>query len=301
VGTPATPNVDKYGRPIEQPNYAPAAQAAVTSWQVKDVTPPSPVYVTVDDGLVFRTFSSVAGATVVLTVRFLVVPDGQIHLLQFQQVTDGLRDKQEQISVLGEGFILSAQVQVSGLPDAKRGQLFVNVHINRPATLVGQSAFSLISDYKVAGTDLGFPGSMIRHPTEGPGWSRIMQIGNPAAGADWIATVPAGARWRVQAISETFTASAAVASRQAGLFLDDGANVYWANTAPTAITASQIVTISATGSSAPQGAAPFQQTIVIPPGLFIPAGHRFKSTTVNIQAGDQYSAINILVEEWIEP
>lgn len=57
-------------------------------------------------------------------------------------------------------------------------------------------------------------------------WRRSLYtspVANPAAGADWTATVPGGHVWQLLAVRARLTTSAAVANRQPDLILTDGA------------------------------------------------------------------------------
>lgn len=70
---------------------------------------------------------------------------------------------------------------------------------------------------------------------------------------------------------------------------------------PTAITAGQTLFYDlAPGATNIRGGAPtFQETLPIPAPLFTTGlGFDIKTTTVNIQPGDQWAVISIGTEEW---
>lgn len=124
---------------------------------------------------------------------------------------------------------------------------------------------------------------------------------NPAAGADWIATVPAGHTWTLLSAQGTLTTSAAVATRLPGLDISDGAgHIIVTEAANVGVTASIVERVGfAVGDSANQdgvGAAlGNRQTVALPSGIVLPAGYTIASRTVNIQAADQWSAVVLTV------
>jgi hypothetical protein len=181
-----------------------------------------------------------------------------------------------------------------------RGQCFCYAEIVRPQTSAGVGFFTLLADYVTNAATLGWPGGAIRQSVEGPGFLRSISVGNPAAGAEWSLTVPTNARWRVQAANSLFTASAGVANRVPECNLDDGANSFFIgepNSVVVALGAPQ-VTFASTVPTAVANVA--DVTASIPSPAYLLAGHRINSRTLNIQAADQYSAIFVNVEEWIE-
>lgn len=125
------------------------------------------------------------------------------------------------------------------------------------------------------------------------------QVAQPAAGADWVATVPTGVVWRVRCADFLLTTSSAVANRLVRLrFKDAAGNVLHTTQPTTAIAASQtnqemvfapLVTIAGPNNSPAQ--APY------PAWLTLPEGATIGSNTIALQTGDQFSSINLLVEQ----
>jgi hypothetical protein len=114
--------------------------------------------------------------------------------------------------------------------------------------------------------------------------------GAPAAGSDFTITVPAGQTWQLQTLDFSFTTSAAVANRTTQIFIDDGVNVLWKWVSPTVQAAASTVEYNG-GVGAVEYAALRNgvQSFELPV-ITLGPGYRIRSSTLNIQAGDQYTA-----------
>ena len=125
------------------------------------------------------------------------------------------------------------------------------------------------------------------------------QIANPAAGAEWTFTVPAGQVMEILSLHWVLATSAAVANRVSGFEILDGAgNVVgiWRGGAVQAASLTENYSIGPfDGQSDPNGN--FGAIIVpAPQGLHLPAGFTIRSLSQNLQAGDQYSQIWMAIE-----
>lgn len=301
AGAYSTPGVDHPATPggeFKTEGFGPQV-----SFKITDVNFPSAVYIGRDDRLIVEIAPSAANAPI-LSGRILRVNPftgiGDVFYM-FEQLPALNPNRVFQAFVFnpGEGFLLN----VCLTPNASaihRGQEYVAVSLIRGTAASFFRVATLIGDYLCTGGNLAWPGSRVLCCSEFPGNLRVVQITNPAAGADWVATVPTGARWKVYSFHALFTASATVANRQVEVIVDDGANIYWDSDAQVNITAGQAVSINDTGTNVPQGVFTTTQNLVIPPQLQMAAGHRIRTATAGIQAGDQWSAINLLVEEVIE-
>lgn len=128
-------------------------------------------------------------------------------------------------------------------------------------------------------------------------WTIIsQQVANPAAGADWSLTVPAGSEWRVKAVTCKLATNSTAATRVPALSIKDASgNVVLLAPPGTTEGASNALTfgwgvscLSATQGSVVMGAAP---EITLPEGFVI------GTNTAAIQTGDQWSLINLLIEQ----
>lgn len=312
------------GQPITgpDPTFVSAAVPNIVEFLFKGVGPPAALYLQRDDFILINASSNQPSELVQGEIRYLLPspeqagqPDltaaqiaampqgkaGKIVTTQFTlQLSATPRTLLTKTFSLGECYLLA--IAGSGLVAAQRGQTFFRASINRGGGTAGGAniAQMLVSDYLTQPTPVGWPGGRQFGSQESVGWLHTVNQPNPAAGADWTFTVPVSARMRVQSFAATFTASATVANRQVALFVDDGANVYWSHVLGSNITASQVATVTGTGTNAPTGVVATTQSFVIPPGLILPPGHRIRTVTTGIQAGDQWSAIWFGMEEWLD-
>lgn len=123
---------------------------------------------------------------------------------------------------------------------------------------------------------------------------------DPAAGAEISETVPARRRWKLTGILFTLATDAAAANRRVILVIDNGTNTIYALPSDTLQTASQARLYLFT----PQPVAQFQivNDFFLPlPILSLAPGYQIFTNTTALQAGDNYSAPQLLVEEWIDP
>lgn len=312
------------GQPAKgpDPSFKSATTPNLVSFGFDHISPPSGLYIQRDDILNIGLLSNQVGEIIQGTFRILQpypqipgqpdapppagggasrVGPGVITTDRFTvNYTAALRNNQVTSIQLQEGYLLSLGVQASVA--LQRGQTSVRITLNRGpgAGIISSVAQVLLSDYLYVGQPAGWPGGRQQQGTESTGFLHSLQVTNPAAGADWTFTVPNQSRMRVTSFNANFTASAAVANRQVTVSVDDGANIYWQHDVAVNITAGQAGSIFGTGTNATTGANPLLLSVVLPPNLNLPAGHRIRSNTVNIQAGDQWSAIWFGVEEWLD-
>lgn len=131
----------------------------------------------------------------------------------------------------------------------------------------------------------------------------VIEVAAPAAGADWTQTVPGRAFWRVLFARAQLVTDATVASRLAGVRITDGSRSIFDAVLSAAISAST-TTIVNWSDSAITNAGVVRTTItpnqvsVTMPELFLLPGFQIQSLTAALQAGDQWSAVRLWVEEY---
>lgn len=112
---------------------------------------------------------------------------------------------------------------------------------------------------------------------------------NPAAGAEWTATVPAGESWQLNTVRYTLVTSAAVANRLTTITFDNGTTVFArfssTQTQPASITTAYTAAVDV-ASSGLLGT----EVLLSIPRLIIPSGYRISSLTVALDVADDYTA-----------
>lgn len=130
---------------------------------------------------------------------------------------------------------------------------------------------------------------------------QVVVTANPAAGADYVITVPANKRWRLLHHHSRLQNSATVANRDPFFtFKDAAGNIFEAvgtNTTFAASTSTRFG-VGAHGRSGTTGGNAGEEFQVPIDPLELGAGFVIASSTGALQAGDQWAEILTLVEEW---
>lgn len=244
-------------------------------------------------------YNSAAGVTITIAGRFQR-EDGQISAFKFALVPTSDRLVNTAHYQLGSGWLLNVQAYASaGAP--KRGQCYVGLELSRGTDGAREPLGTLTKDYVAEGQGIAWPGSPIRQSIDGPGWVRMFAGTNPAAGAEVSETVPTGARWRILSMSAGLATDATVANRLPAIVYDDGTTTLFRANAAQNQTASQTVPYAFVPGYGPANNGLGYPHIPLPPETFLRAGWRVRTATGSLQAGDDWAAPALHVEEWIEP
>lgn len=179
----------------------------------------------------------------------------------------------------------------------RRGELYVRVSLQAAETRIAVLAAGYVTDER----GLSFPNGKIESSVEGPGLIRSILGTDPAAGVEISETVPTNARWRLLAIRFTFVTDATAATRAVTLVMTHGAsneiNAHNGGTQTASVTQNYnfangypLNTLGTSGMS----------LAVLPTRLLLPQAGTITTVTTALQAGDNFSAPSLLVEEWIE-
>jgi len=256
------------------------------------------LYVTGEDRIRIRSFCGLAGVTLTLEARVLRL-DGSISPQQEPHITNALRTEVTSTHAIGEGWLQHLNVRATvGTP--RRGQCFVIVDLVRGQTGGVTPLGVLLQGYAKDTTGLAWPGMLHSDSADGPGCIRSITGTDPAAGVEVSETVPANARWRLLGVDVALVTDATVANREVVLVLDDGVLPLAEIASGTAQAASLTRRYSfAVGVQRGAGAVSTIINAPIPDG-FLMGGHRIRTQTTGIVAGDNFGAPQLWVEEWIE-
>jgi len=120
---------------------------------------------------------------------------------------------------------------------------------------------------------------------------------NPAANTEITVTVPAYATWRVMGATATLVTAVAAGNRLVTLIVDDGANELFRVNA--AVVQAPSLTYSYSFASAVSDTV-VPGNVVKLPQLIVKSGYRIRTLTTNLAAADDWSAMQLLVEEWVQ-
>lgn len=130
------------------------------------------------------------------------------------------------------------------------------------------------------------------------GVTRPALVAQPAAGADWSYRVDGGTWQRIQLVRALLTTSVVVANRAPVFSISDPDGLpfwQWAPTAAQAAGAALAYSAAPLGGLADHVAGGVSDFSI--PSLWLPAGWSFRVTTALLDAGDQWSAIRLVVDE----
>lgn len=126
---------------------------------------------------------------------------------------------------------------------------------------------------------------------------KVIAVPNPALGAEWSLAAAEGAMWRVLSVVFTLTTSAVVNNRSVRVVADDGTTEFFRTRAGSPQAAGLVGVHSMAEGFAAGGTVTTNQMLSWPArGVWLPRGHRLRSQTDLLDAGDQYSAIGVEVE-----
>lgn len=287
--------------PLGKDEFVSASVPNVVTFNVKNVAPPSPLYVQRDDVLVLQAISGVGGNLFTATAR-LLLPDGSISIIQQVLRPTGLYAAAQLAIVLSEGYLLSVAVACNSA--STRGIAFAAAFIARGGTTAASAALGLFSDYVTVRQVVSWPGGRQIHPTEGPGNMRVITVAVPATGAEWTQTVQNGARWRIMGIEAKLITAVAVAARVPKVqFFDTLSSLPFYTAVPSqavaAATTVQVCAAPGAASSAPELTTVNQ---ALPTDMILSGLNptTISSLTSLLQAGDAYTNISLFVEEWLD-
>lgn len=256
------------------------------------------LFVTDDDFLLVTSIN--AAATVRLTIGGrLLRRDGTVVPLAEAHTPNTDRTAATSAHKLAEGWLQS--VTVIATAASVHGLTFVRIDLCRGQVNGARVPIATLAQGIVTSAQrLAWPGSPLAATHERDGALRAVTGTDPAAGAEISEAVPTGARWDLLAISFQLVTDATVANRETALTFDDGATIYFTSPSGFAQTASLTRRYSAAAIGAQTApAAGTDRQILIPLITLLP-GHRIRTATTGIVAGDNYGAPLLLVRETLE-
>lgn len=155
----------------------------------------------------------------------------------------------------------------------------------------------LMAAYLTDGRTLTWPEGIHEGFTEGAGLVRSLTGTNPAAGSGVDEDVPTNARWKFLGVKVQLVADATVIERANKIQFNDGSAVIF-EVEGGGITASQTKNLYfAPGYSDDTAGSNYHLNT---PEILLFQGWGFTIAAGSLQAGDDYGAPTIVVEEWIE-
>lgn len=251
-----------------------------------------------DDSLVFQVYASVA-SLVVLFSGLHMDARGETKYWEREVRPTSDRLVTTASTVVGKCFLISVGATLrSG--NANRGQCYVRAFIRRGSGATGIPVYQLLQGYVSDAYSPCYPLGRMEGPLEGPGMIRSVTGTNPAAGAEISETVPTGARWRFISLSSVLDTDATAVNRRPTLVVTDGTNTFGNYMTATNLTANTIQPVCFAEGIGDAVLANFMSQAASPNNFMLPAGYQLTTDSFNLQAGDEWTAPQLLVEEWLE-
>lgn len=249
--------------------------------------PPSGLYVTLDDVILFQGWAPLATTPVRLSIRMLT-PDGQVIPIFYtiNVLAQGVTPTLKSITNL-EGFLLSMSAEVaSGLA----GAVWVNVVIQRgTGSQDVTQGLNILQGYPSLTDTLSWPQAPPVKSIDARGLANVVAVANPAAGADFLIVVPAGVNWLVRSFRAQLVTAVAVANRQVELRMDDGAGHIFCDISMPAIQAASLTFLYTWSNGLTAQSTNNIEQNGLPTECRLPGGFRILTVTTALQAADQWS------------
>ena len=267
-------------------------------FETSGFAPPTALYVQPEDFLnIYINADTLLLNSFSVNVRMLL-PSGQIVIGQYSIPTVAAGTGNNYSLSLPECFLLSVSVDFMNT-SLFTGRAWASIRLGRIKAVFAQTGQLLAAGYVTPNYSVAFPGSNVTSVGAGAGWIHSITGSTPGAGADISETVPAGIRWRIISFVATLVTSVAVANRAPILQITDGTHTTYYGATPT---------IQGAGVSWAYTFGPGMQQIAgtqgvtglpCPDGLKLGGGSQIKTLTNSLQAADQWSAPQYVVEQWV--
>jgi hypothetical protein len=263
----------------------------------RQINPPADLLVTEDDELLVQSYNTHATTRVEVRLRILD-PGGEVvsHVLRHTPNTD--RSLASSFHAIPDGYVLGA-VALPTADDVQPGELFVTVALTRGASVGSPAMQPLIQEYLTSTGYAGYPAGVLRTPGEGRGNLYLPSFTDPLTGGEALFRVPSNARWRLFTARAVLTTSAAAGNRTVRAVVDDSTTQVYRCAASAVQAPSTQVAYSFVPGGERLGAGGGDEIVPLPADLYLPNAWRMKTATSGIDAGDQWSALACLVEEWL--
>ena len=258
--------------------------------------------VTGDDNLLITCVGSLAGLTLNINGRFLDATKGGVVPFGVTMPVPSNRTVGTTLFSLGLGYLLNLGMFTTGSPGPSIGQVFATAQMVRGLAGATFNLGALVSGYCTNTQTLAWPGAPVRSSTDGEPPARNLQGTHPGLHSECSDSVPTGARWELLAWSVVLTTGTTVQNRTFTFQIQDvSQNVFWETQATVLQPASNVWRYVLGAAVSPySGVSGTEFFLPLPAGLKLTAGFKLLTNASNLIDGDNYTAPNITVREWLE-
>jgi len=272
----------------------------VTEFTREFVQPPTNLFIDPDDRLYVEHVSRFVSLAFHVAARVLK-PGGQGEIIHeefgLQTAPVGAQFRFEVFPLL-EGFLLGVVVHPTFLVTGP-GDLYVLVGLLR-GNEVRQSATQILcAGYVVGPSGPSWPAGGIESLQSGRGATSLGFTVDPGAGVEISHTVGDLRRGELRAMRFTLVTDATVANRRVLVEVVRSGNII----ARTAAALVQTASLTFNYNVAPWGESGDNRNgeilVNFPPGILLSSGDIIRTVTPGLQAGDNYSAALVTMEDWL--
>lgn len=263
------------------------------------VQPPSSLYIDRDDLLFIQTLSALSAIRIDIRARMLT-PKGRMVTLAYEHDTTSSPVGTAFARFnLQEGFLLGV-IAAARFDTILRGELFLSLSIIRGGAGIAAATHQLSNGYLEVSKAVSWPPGALESSVSGRGIMRAITGNDPAAGAEIAQGVEENSLWRLSSLRFGFTTSAVAANRRVRFVLSRGGNVVAVIPSQHVQTASTAIayTIAPFGFDSPLRDG--EVLIALPNDIFLGEDDTIATSTISLQAGDDYGAPIISVEQWLQ-
>lgn len=255
------------------------------------------LYFAGDEGLRLSAQTGISSVTVRCTGTFFSFKNGYT-VFSFDLSPDADRGIDNAFFSFDEGVLINATVFTTGSVDG-HGGCYVRLFKIRGLPSTVTILDTLMTGYVDGILPLNFPPRVLESQNSGRGRMRSITGSDPAAGAEISEAVPTNALWKVHGLLATLVTDATVTNRSPHLQFTDGTTACWrGSSAGNQAASGNAVWNFGVGLNADQ-ISTIAQPGQISPDIYLPEGFTVETITGNLQAGDNWGAPQLLVEEWI--
>lgn len=259
----------------------------------RNVPPPADLYITPDESLLLESWNTLAQQRLTVRGRILT-PLGEINHFQLHLTCNTFGNRQAARELLPEGFLLSLTVHATEENTDTSGTTFVQVSLMRGDLAAAQVMQVLCRGYIHGYAVLSWPGGTMEDPWRGVNGIQTVNLGGVIAGIEYGGGIGGNQLCRVIAWSFTLVTDATAGNRHVRGRTTYGSSLLFAapvEQAPSTTRAYRFF-------RGPVHSGLVQTTIYasLPDDLVLHHGHLIETATVNLAAGDQFSAGAVLFE-----
>jgi len=242
-------------------------------------------------------WNSDTNATTARVQYRMLLPNGDV--VDRRQNLTITSDRVQNISIFspGTGWLISALVSIPGAQPF-RGQTYCTLIVRNIKD--GANTGVLFQGYVTGSEFPSYPQKTNDASYSGKGAIRHITGTDPAAGNDWLETVPTNAVWEIISVMIDLVTNATIGNRGIRFEVTDGTTklIRIGKPANQAATTTQTYLYTTAGFQIDSESSFHHQGL--PQGLCLPQGFTIGSQATGFQAGDNFGAPHLIVKEWIQ-